>query len=264
MDEEPPVDLTRPSIARVYDFFLGGNLSSEADRQVAGEILAAMPDLPEILRANRAFAVRAVRFLAEAGVRQFLDLGSGLATAGATHEVVRAAGVDARVLYVDNDPVVTAHNSTLAPEHTCAVLRADLRDTAGVLASPEARSLLDFDEPIAVLMIAVLHFIDHADRPADIVARYRDALAPGSFLALTHAENAERLPGTFEAARVYSRGVAQIHLRTRAEISAFLDGWSLVAPGLVPTPDWHPDQAAPVRSTVRQHGMAAVARKEHP
>ncbi|SEL29156.1 SAM-dependent methyltransferase [Streptacidiphilus jiangxiensis] len=264
MDENPSVDYARPSIARVYDFFLGGDLNSEADRQVAEKILEAMPDLPDILRANRAFAVRAVRYLVEAGIRQFLDLGSGLATTGAAHEVVRDAGADARVLYVDNDPVVAAHNRLLAPGSNCAVLRADLRDTAEVLGSPQAADLFDFDQPIGVLMIAVLHFVPHADRPGDIVARYRDALAPGSCLALTHAENAERRPSTFQAARVYSKDVAEIHLRTRTEIAAFLDGWDLEAPGLVPAPDWHPDPATLVRPTVRQHGVAAVARKPLP
>ncbi|MBF9067174.1 SAM-dependent methyltransferase [Streptacidiphilus fuscans] len=264
VDLDPALDLTRPSIARVYDYLLGGSLNSEADRLVAGRITEAMPDLPAVLRANRAFAVRAVRFLVEAGIRQFLDLGSGLATAGSVHEVVREAGVDARVLYVDNDPVVTAHNSAIAPEHSCAVLTADVRDTTGVLGSLQATQLFDFGEPIAVLMVAVLHFVPDEDQPADVVARYRDALAPGSFLALTHAENAEQAPGTFRAAQVYSNDVARIHFRTRTEIAAFLDGWDPAAPGLVPAPDWRPEPGGSVHPAVRQHGLAAVARKNRP
>jgi SAM-dependent methyltransferase len=258
----PDVDVTRPSIARVYDYFLGGSASTEADRQIAAKITETMPDLPAVLRANRAFAIRAVRFLARAGIRQFLDLGSGLATAGAVHEVTRQAGVDARVVYVDNDPVVAAHNQLLAPRGTCAALQADLRDAAGVLASPQARRLIDPDQPTAVLMIAVLHFISHADRPADIVARYRDALAPGSCLALTHAEDTERLPGTFQAARVFSKVIAPIHLRTRTEVAAFLNGWDLVPPGLVSVTDWRPDPTAEALPAAQRHGLAAVARKD--
>jgi hypothetical protein len=257
----PEVDLKRPSIARVYDFFLGGSLNTEADRQVAGQLAQAMPDLPAVLRANRAFVGRAVRFLIEAGVRQFLDLGSGLATVGAVHEVALEAGVDARVLYVDNDPVVTAHNRTVVPEPSCAVLGADLRDNAKVLTSLQARRLFDPGQPTAVLMIAVLHFIPHKDTPAHVVARYRDALAPGSYLALTHAEDSDRLPGTFQAARAYSSDIAPIHLRSRSEIAQLLDGWALVAPGLVHIPDWHPDPTTGPPVPGRLHGLAAVARR---
>lgn len=261
VDDESDVDLARPSIARVYDYLLGGRLNSEADRQIAGRITEAMPQLPAVLRANRAFAARAVRYLVGAGVRQFLDLGSGLATTGAVHEVVREAGVAARVLYVDNDPVVTAHNSSLAPQDSCAVLTADVRDVAGVLGSTQVADLFDLREPLAVLMVAVLHFVPDQDEPAGLVARYRDAVAPGSFLAITHAENAGQLPGTFQAAQVYSRDVARIHFRSRAEIRALIDGWDLEAPGLVPAPDWHPDPDTLVPPVVRQHGLAAVARK---
>jgi hypothetical protein len=252
------VDLTQPNIARVFDYFLGGSLNAEADRQAARRIVETMPDLPALLRANRAFAVRAVRLLAETGVRQFLDLGSGLATAGAVHEITRAAGVEARVLYVDNDPVVAAHNHLLVPQRTCAALQADLRDTVSVLASPQARRLFDPAQPIAVLLIAVLDSLPYADRPADIVARYRNALAAGSCLALTHAAP---LTGTVQAARAYSKDIAPIHLRTRSEIAALLNGWDLIHPGLVPTTQWRPEPTAGVHSAAGLSGLAAVACK---
>ncbi|WP_165845443.1 SAM-dependent methyltransferase [Streptacidiphilus pinicola] len=256
------VDPTQPCIARVYDCILGGTVNFEADRQAARRLAEAMPDLPNVVRVNRAFAVRAVRLLAAAGIRQFLDLGSGLATRGAAHEVTREAGVeDARVLYVDHDPVVVAHNQLLLPEGTCAALRADLRDTAGVLGSPQARRLFDPDRPTAVLMIAVLHGIPHAGRPADVVARYCDALTPGSCLALSHAEDTQRLAGTFQAARVHSQDIAPIHLRTRSEIAAFFNGWELVEPGLVPTRDWRADLAGARYGPARLSGLAGVGCK---
>ena len=256
----PQIDLTRPSIARVDDYFLGGDLNTDADRQAAREIAAVMPDLPAVLRANRAFVHRAVRFLVGQGIRQFLDLGSGLATAGAVHEVTADAGADARVVYVDNDPVVTAHNHVLVPKRTCAALQADLRDGRRILDSPQLRHLIDPQLPTAVLMICVLHFIPHKDRPARIVTRYRDALAPGSYLALTHAEDNQRLAGTFQAARAYSEHIAPIHLRSRKEIAALLDGWDPVEPGLVPIPDWRPDRAPAGPAPAHRHGLAVVAR----
>ena len=255
------VDPERPCVARVFDYFLGGGVNFEADRLMARGLVETMPELPAVVRVNRAFAVRAVRFLAGLGIRQFIDLGSGLATAGAAHEVTREAGVEARVLYVDSDPVVAALNEVLVPKRTCAVLRADLRDTKGVLASPQAGRLLDPDRPTALLMTAVLHCVSHADRPAGVVKRYRDALAGGSALVLTHAEHTGRHAGTFEAARVYSRNIAPIHLRTRSEIAAFLNGWELLPPGLVPPSDWRPagNSAAGVANPLS--GLAAVATK---
>ncbi|MEY9874744.1 SAM-dependent methyltransferase [Streptacidiphilus sp. MAP12-33] len=256
----PGMDPARPSIARVYDFFLGGEQHVEADRQVALKLAEVMPDFPSVVRANRAFIRRAVRFLLDAGVRQFVDLGSGLATVGAVHLVAQDLGADVRVLYVDSDQTVVAHNRTLVPTATTGCVLADLRDPSAVLHSGEARRLLDLDGPVAMLMIAVLHFVPHRDDPAGVVAHYRDALAPGSYLALTHAEDASRVPGTFEAARLFSQDVAQIHLRSRSEISEMLRGWDLVAPGLVPTPAWRPDhdRSAP---TARLNGLAAVGCK---
>ncbi|SEL49890.1 SAM-dependent methyltransferase [Streptacidiphilus jiangxiensis] len=256
----PGIDPGRPSIARVYDFFLGGTHHVEADREVARRIADVMPDFPTVVRHNRAFVRRAVRYLLDEGVRQFVDLGSGLATAGAVHLVAQEFGADARVLYVDSDPTVAADNRSLVPAATAGSVAADLRDPASVLDCAEARRLLDLDRPTALLMIAVLHFVPHRDDPAGVVAGYREAVASGSFVALTHAEDASRVPGTFEAARLYSQDVAQIHLRSRTEIADMLRGWELVAPGLVATPAWRPDPEV-VTPPTRLNGLAAVGRK---
>ncbi|WP_042381185.1 SAM-dependent methyltransferase [Streptacidiphilus melanogenes] len=250
----------RPRIACVYDYFLGGKCNIDADRQAARAIAEAMPDLPDVLRANRAFVGRAVRALADAGIRQFLDLGSGLAVNGAVHEITADMGVDARVVCVDNDPVVTAYNRRRVPRRGVAVVHADLRDLDAVLSAPES-ALLDRTRPVAVLMTAVLHFVPHADDPAAVVARYRDALAPGSCIVLSHAEDNRRLPGTYQAARLYSKDIAPIHLRTRTEIAAMLAGLDLLAPGLVPIPDWRPDAGARP-STAPSYGFAAVGRTD--
>lgn len=260
MSGSPPgVDLTRPSIARVYDYFLGGSLHTEADRRVALQVQEAMPDLPAVIRENRAFVHRAVEYMAGQGIRQFLDLGSGLATAGAVHEVAGGVGAEARVVYVDTDSLVTAYNQMLLPATTTAAVQADLRDVDAVLAAPEAKQLLDPDEPTGLLMTAVLHFIPPAARPARIIARYRDALAPGSCLAITHAES-NHLKGTMQAARRYSAGVAPIHLRTRTEVAAMLDGWRLVEPGVVPLSEWRPRPGRRA-AAIRLQGLAAVGRK---
>lgn len=260
----PDADPSRPSIARVYDFFLGGSDHVEADRRVARKITEVIPDAPALARDNRDFVRRAVRHLLEAGVRQFVDLGSGLATQGAAHLVAEGLGVDdARVLYVDNDPAVVTRNRALLPDATAGSVVGDLRAPELVLNSTEARRLLDPARPTAVLMVAVLHFVPHRDDPAGIVARYREALAPGSYIALTHAEDTPRVPGTYEAARLYSQDVAQIHLRSRGEIAEMLHGWDLVAPGLVHTASWRPDPGG-TRRHARLNGLAAVGRSPGP
>ncbi|WP_042386542.1 SAM-dependent methyltransferase [Streptacidiphilus melanogenes] len=255
------VDLSQPNIARMWDYLLGGRVNVEADREAARRLMKSMPELPGVLRANRAFAARAVRLLAKAGIRQFLDLGSGLATVHPAHEVVGEGDAEARVLYVDNDPVVAAHNKLLVPTRTCAVLRADLRDTAAVLESPQAQRLFDLNQPVAVLLIAVLDSLPHADRPADIVARYRDALVAGSCVALTHAVGTQPHTSTIQAARAYAKHVAPVHLRTRSEIAGFLNGWDVLYPGLVPTPDWRPGPAVADHEATWLSGLAAVAWK---
>jgi SAM-dependent methyltransferase len=179
------IDLDRPSAARVYDFYLGGFHNFAADREMGRQAVQMWPDLPEIMRPNRGFLRRAVEFLVDARVRKFLDLGSGIPTVGNVHEVAQRRAPDTKVVYVDNDPVAVEHaQAILAGDDRTTVVHADLRDPDAVLGDPAIRALLDLSRPIAVLMVAVLHFVPDEDDPAGLVARFRDAVPAGSYLAL--------------------------------------------------------------------------------
>jgi trans-aconitate methyltransferase len=232
-------------VARIYDYHLGGSHNFAADRGAAEQIAALMPDLPLIMRANRAFLRRAVRYLAGVGIRQYLDLGSGIPTAGNVHEIVQRAVSDARVVYVDVDPVAVAHSrALLAGNPLAAAVRADLRNVATVLGLPEVSDLIDFTEPVAVLMVAVLHFVPDRDDPAGIVSGYVRECAPGSYLVASHAAAAEEdsAPrGADAAAAAYSRTVAEATLRTREQVAGLLAGLELVEPGVVYVDEWRPD-----------------------
>ncbi|MDR7273706.1 hypothetical protein J2S41_000484 [Catenuloplanes atrovinosus] len=251
------VDLERPNAARVYDYYLGGAHNWAADRRMGDEAMAAWPELPMIMRANRAFLRRAVRFLVGAGIRQFLDLGSGIPTAGNVHEV---AGPSCRVAYVDVDPVAVAHGRELLRDVPGAVaVRADLREPETVLSHPDVLSVIDLSQPVAVLMIAVLHFVPEADDPARIVAAYRDASAPGSYLALCHATQGERGERAAGHRALYDRTATPMTMRSRERVAELLDGYDLVEPGLVWMASWRPDEGEPARPEVFP-GLAAVGR----
>jgi SAM-dependent methyltransferase len=262
----PDVDIDRPASSRIYDYMLGGSHNFAVDREVAEQAIAAMPRLPSVLRANRAFLGRAVRYLAaEAGVDQFLDLGSGIPTAGNVHEIAGAINPAARVVYVDLDPVAVAHSQAILDHHpSAAAIRADLRDPLAVLADPVVRDLLDRQRPIAVLLVAVLHFIPDDQQPGRIVAQLRDALAPGSYLALSHA-SADGTPpaGQQDAQAVYARAGNAIVMRGHADIARLLDGWRLVPPGIVPCPAWRPEPGhEPDPDADQFPGYAAIGRLE--
>lgn len=231
------IDIDRPSPARIYDYHLGGSHNFAADRLAAEQVAAIMPELPLIMRANRAFLLRAVNWLVDAGVRQFLDLGSGIPTRGNVHEVAQRVAAGTLVVYVDVDPVAVAHSrALLAGNPDVAAIQADLRDVAGVLDAPEVRGLLDFTQPVAVLMVAVLHFIPDRDDPRSVVARYRDALADGSYLVISHAaasEDQQAPAGADAATAMYSRTVTEATLRTRAQVTGLFAGFDLVDPGVV-------------------------------
>jgi S-adenosyl methyltransferase len=233
--------------ARVYDYWLGGKDNFEADR-VAGEAtIAAYPAIRASARANRAFLARSVRFLAgEVGIRQFLDIGTGLPAANNTHEVAQRAAPDARIVYVDNDPVVLSHAQALltsTPEGRCDYLDADARDTERILA--EAARTLDFGQPVAVMMLAVLHFIPDDDHPSAIAARLMEAVPSGSYLALTHAASDIRSDAIAAAARVYNaRSSAPISARSHSAVAGFFHGLDLVPPGVVPLGEWTPGAPA--------------------
>jgi SAM-dependent methyltransferase len=260
----PGIDTKRANVARVYDYWLGGSHNFLADQDVARAIAAVEPKMREIARANRQFLGRAVRYLAAAGIHQFLDIGSGIPTEGNVHEVAQDADPGARVVYADVDEVAIAHSKAILAGHENAtVVEADLREPEKILADDEVRRLIDFGQPAGLLLMVVLHFIADAEDPWRIVATLRDALAPGSYLVLGHATHEGRPAVAHATERVYNRSVStQLHLRSRAEIQRFFDGFEIVDPGLVYVPLWRPDPPADVPGDPGQFGcLVAVARK---
>jgi len=234
--------------ARVYDYWLGGKDNFAADREAAEEAVAAYPPILPAVRAQRAFLARAVRYLAgQAGVRQFLDIGTGLPTASNTHEVAQAAAPEARVVYVDNDPMVLAHARALltgTPQGATGYLDADLRDPDQILAG--AAELLDFRRPVAVLLIGILQLIPDSDDPHALVARLTGAMPSGSWLAVYHPASDIDQDRVGEAVRrVNARSAGTTTLRSHAEIIRFFDGLQLLEPGLVEVQRWQPGSAAP-------------------
>jgi hypothetical protein len=229
------VDTSVPSPARVYDVHLDGAHNFAVDRAAAAQVRQYMPELPLILQENRAFLRRAVRLLVDAGITQFLDLGSGIPTVGNVHEVAQAANPECRIVYVDIDPVAVAHsNAILAGNPNALAVRGDLRLPETILTNPRTRDLLDVSRPIGVLMFAVLHFVDDVDDPARIVAHYRNAVVPGSYVAISHASLEGSSPDRAGAAtEEYTKRVADFYMRGRRQITRFFDGLQLVDPGVV-------------------------------
>jgi len=232
-------DIGRVTPARVYDALLGGAHNFATDRRAAEEGIQLVPDLPQLAMGNRAFLRRAVAFLVDAGVRQFLDIGSGVPTTGNVHELVQERNASSRVLYVDLDPVVMAHTrGIVAGNERAAALEADLRKPTELLSAVRGTGLIDFDEPVAVLLVAVLSMLADSDEPAAKVAALRDAVPSGSYLVMAQLTSALRpdaaaLLGSFaEASRL------DIHFRSREAIGTMFDGWDIIDPGLVEQPMW--------------------------
>ncbi|MCP2167992.1 SAM-dependent methyltransferase [Goodfellowiella coeruleoviolacea] len=238
------VDVERPNEARLYDYFLGGAHNFAVDRRV-GEWMAGFFPSAEICRHTRAFLRRAVRLCLAAGIRQFLDLGSGLPTAGNVHQVAREVDQAARVVYVDRDPVTVAHARAMlkADEHT-AVVRADLRDHRGVLHAPETRRLLDFTQPVAVLLVGVLHYLSDADDPDGVIAGYRAVMAPGSMLVLAHLDGPASVPEAVAPLAELARQniTTAITPRCPIQITRLMRGLELLEPGVVAAARWRTDQ----------------------
>ncbi len=261
----PGIDTTRANVARIYDYLLGGTHNFLADQDVGRMIIAVEPNSRAIGQANRAFLGRAVRCLAAAGIRQFLDIGSGIPTQGNVHEVAQQAAPDARIVYADIDPVAIAHSrAILAGNRNAAVIGADLREPGKILAAEDTRRLIDFSQPVGLMLLAVLHFIGDADDPWQLVATLRDALAPGSYLVISHGTDEGRPEVAKAAEKVYQRGVsANIHMRPRADILRFFTGFDLLEPGLVEIPYWRPDEAADVSARPGRFwgGLAGVGIK---
>jgi len=237
------IDLDRPSAARVYDYYLGGSHNFAADRAMADKAMQILPELPAIMRANRAFLGRAVRYLAAAGITQFIDLGSGIPTVGNVHEVARELEAGARVVYVDNDPIAVVHaRSLLASDPLATVIEADLREPGKVLGHPQLQRLINLDQPVGVLMVAVLHFVGDEDRPSDIIARYRAAMAPGSHLVVSHGTAANRQEQGARMEALYARSPTPLTPRSAEEVATLLSGFEIIDPGVVYLPLWRPGE----------------------
>jgi S-adenosyl methyltransferase len=226
----PGVDPSVPSAARLYDYYLGGTSNFRVDRAAAEHMRTLMPELSDAAWANRGFHQRAARWMAERGIRQFIDIGSGLPTSGNTHEAIQRASPGARVLYVDNDPMVAAHaRDLLGDGGTTRFVQADVRDPASILDSPQARELIEPGQPAGLLMTAVMHFIPDELDPWGLVGQYLAAVAPGSYLALSHATMDQIPPRMVAAAlEMYQRAAEPLYPRTRAEVERFFDGLELV------------------------------------
>jgi hypothetical protein len=261
----PEIDVTRPHPARMYDYFLGGKDNFAADRATATQVLESWGSVRTGVRENRAFLGRAVRYLAgEAGISQFLDLGTGLPSANNVHEVAQASNPEARVVYADNDPIVLAHARALlasGPRGVTAYLDADIRDPEAILAHPVVRDSLDFGLPIALMLVAVLHFLPDEDDPGGIVRTLTDALPPGSYLVASHATAEHNPEGLSGAGRAYSRGGLRGAIRTSEEFGDLaFSGLELVDPGVVLVSEWRPEEPIrPLPSEVNTYG--GVARK---
>ena len=239
--ELPSIDTSVAHIARVYDFWLGGKDNFAVDREVGKQVLEIHPETVLSVRANRAFLARSVRYLAEQGIRQFLDVGTGLPSGNNTHEVAQTVAPESRVAYVDNDPIVLTHARALltsASEGATAYVQADIRDTAEVLAS--AAETLDLSQPVAVMALMILQYVPDEDDPWGIVARLVDALAPGSYLTISDTVrdiDTERV--TEGTARLNERmGPTRLTLRSRPEFERFFSNLEMVEPGIVPPPEW--------------------------
>ncbi|GAA4974891.1 SAM-dependent methyltransferase [Actinoplanes utahensis] len=236
------IDVDRPSNARVYDYFLGGAHNFEVDRQLAEQIIRMTPNVGDTMRANRVFLRRAVRYLAGQGIRQFLDIGSGIPTAGNVHEIAQAASPGSRVIYVDIDPVAVAHSRTiLRDDPYTVVVCADLREPADLLDRARATGLLDFSRPVAILLAGVVHFLPDSDDPAAIIGRLRDAVCPGSYLLLSHVTGDGQPPEVLAAYDLSGQTDSALRLRSRAELARYFDGFTLVDPGLVFLTTWRPE-----------------------
>ncbi len=259
----PGGDTTTPNVARMYDYYLGGKNNFAVDRAAADRILAMAPEVPHVVRANREFLAQTVKMLVERGIRQFIDIGSGLPTKGNVHEIAQRADPEARVVYVDYDPAVCAHGRALLEQSGGVVVaQADLREPEEILGSPDVRSLINLDEPVAVLMVAMLHFVRDGDDPAGIIAKFRDAIAPGSYLVVTHA-SADAVAGREQAAltvtEIYSRASAALVLRDRDEIIRLFEGFDLLEPGVAWLAEWN--VTLPAGSPEDSLGYAAIGRK---
>jgi O-methyltransferase involved in polyketide biosynthesis len=265
-DPPPGIDTSRPHPARIYDYGLGGKNHFAVDREVAEKAWAAMPTGRTAARENRAFLGRVVRYLAaEEGIRQFLDIGTGLPTTNNVHEVAQRVAPESRIVYVDNDPLVLAHARALltsSPEGRTAYIPADLRDPAAILTDPVIKEILDFNRPVALMLVAILHFIQDADKPEEIIRTLVDALPPDSFLVASHLTGEHDRAAWATIERDYRASGISAQWRDGDEFARLaFTGLEMVPPGVVLVSEWRPDDARPRPTPVEVSFYGGVARK---
>jgi SAM-dependent methyltransferase len=255
------IDLDKPNPARVYDYILGGRLNYAVDRMFADQVLAAQPNARERAQLNRQWLRRAIRFGMDQGIRQFLDIGSGMPTVGHVHEIAHAIDPTSRVVYVDNEPVAVAHSEIVLEGNENAVMvHADAEFPDDVLEHETTEMMLDLDQPVMVVMALFVHFIPNERDPAGLIAAYRDALAPGSYLAMSSATPEQQSDGTARAVAMYQKSANPVTPRTADELRALVDGFEILDPGIVFIPEWRPEEAVP-ENPAECGGLALVARK---
>jgi S-adenosyl methyltransferase len=250
--------MTVQSSAGMYDYLLGGANHSDADRQAAEKALAVVPDTRFAAVENRAFAQRAVRYAAGCGIRQYLDLGSGLPAAGPVHEIAGQTAADPRVVYVDSDPWAVVRGREMLKSADTVMVGHDLRRPADIFADPEVARVINWSEPVAVLTTAVLHYVPGRDEPAQIIAAFRERMAPGSYLILSHVSTGTSPDWSENAVRVWHRDRPPVTLRTAAEIQALFAGFDLVPPGLVTTAAWGTAGSEPVSRPLMLAGVGRL------
>ena len=253
----PDIDITKPSPARMYDYALGGKDNFEVDRKAVEQVAQVLPDFRHLAKLNRMFLVNAVRIMAEAGVKQFIDIGTGIPTSPNVHEMAREVHPDARVVYVDNDPIVMAHNRALrATVDGVITVQHDARQPDAIIADPKVRELIDFQQPVGMLFVAVLHFV-RRDLAADVVARFRSAVPAGSYLAISAACTEGMDPQVVaKTEAVYQNAAAQIVFRTAAQVEQLFEGLEVLEPGIADVSRWRVDE-----QTAEIHVYAGIGRK---
>jgi hypothetical protein len=262
----PELDTSKPHPARMYDYYLGGKDNFAADREAVEKVQAAFPSIRTTARENRGFLGRAVRYLAgEAGIRQFLDIGTGLPSAGNVHEVAQSVAPSSRVVYADNDPLVLAHARALltsGPEGRTAYIHADLRDPEAILSHPVTREVLDFTQPVALMLVAILQFIHDEDEPRDIITTLVGALSPGSYLVASQVTGEHDPVGTAAAVRTYrERGIPNQPRDSDEFARLAFSGLDLVPPGVVLVSEWRPEGTGPRPTPAEVSFYGGVARK---
>jgi hypothetical protein len=266
LEAVPEIDTSKPHPARMYDYFLGGKNHFAADRETAAKVLEGTPHPRTFARENRAFLGRAVRYLAkEAGIRQFLDIGTGLPTTNNVHEVAQAVTPSAHVVYADNDPMVLAHARALltsSPEGRTGYIHADLRDPTAILSDPVTRDVLDFSQPIALMLVAILHFLPDADKPAEVIGPLLDALPSGSYFAASHATTEHNPAEGAAVERAYREGGIPVQLRDSSDFARLaFRGLELIPPGVVLVSEWRREGTGPRPMPFEVNCYGGVARK---